>query len=346
MAVLRALLSEAESHERGGRWSEAARCYAQLADVLEGPSCVQALLSAGDCLRRADRPAPAARCLQAAYEQAEEDRRALIGLQLAGLLHAIGELPIARDLARNAVEQATEPRSLLPALDTLTGTLTALGELEAAQAVLERLRGLEPGPISPVPFHEATLARLSGRFDEASARYQDVVDALAEIPQASGAVAVALSSQAEVALFQQDPEQARAGYAAAAQRWAAAGRRSGLYRSEAGQLRAALLAGATPITRGLGDRIRFAEDRQLRMLEAHLRIVRAGLYHHAGQDGVPDLQRAVALAEASGARFLEGRARLGLRTVGVPVDIARLQGCLAGDAGWSAVMAGALPMPW
>jgi hypothetical protein len=96
----------------------------------------------------------------------------------------------------------------------------------------------------------------------------------------------------------------------------------------------------------LGERIRFAVDRQLRLLEAHLRVVRAGLCHHSGQDAVPDLQRAVVLAAGSGARFLEGRARLGLRAVGVPVDTARLRACLQGDAGWSAVMDHELPMLW
>lgn len=306
------------------------------------------LLAAADCLRRDDRPAPAARLLRGARDIADDAQHARIYTQLAGVLHQAGALAVARDLAQEAVSLAAETSSRVAARDTLLGTLVALGDLDAAASTLEAIRAEVGGAaLSPVPFHEASALRRAGRFDEAAATYQAVIETFSAWPEASGAVAVARLSLAETRLFQQRPEQAQEEYARAEAQWADARRRSGVYRCEAGQLRAALRTGGHPLPRALSDRIAFAEQRQLPLLEAHLRIIRAGLRHHSGQPGADaDLLRAVALAVPSEARFLEGRARLGLRALGRPTDAAHLRACLEGDAGWLAICDGSLPMIW
>jgi len=336
------LLAEAAAHQRACAWSEAALCYAQIADQASGEARAQALLAAADCLRRDDRLAPAARMLRDARADATGTRAVQALLLLAAVLHQTGQLAVARDLATEAAGLARDSATRRAVLDTLLGTLSALGDLSAADACLEQLRGLG-GP--SVAFHDAARARLRGDLREAAAQYRAAVAQVQATPGAAGAVAAAQMSLAEVALLDGQPALAAERYAQAGTHWAAARRRSGVYRSEAGQLRAALCAGEVPLPRALDDRIDFARARQLALLESHLRIVRAGARHRAGQPGAAeDLQAAVSLA--GDARFLEGRARLGLRTLGLPVDHAHLRTCLDGDAVWGAVLAGQRPMVW
>jgi tetratricopeptide (TPR) repeat protein len=324
-----------------GHWSAAAHCFAQLADgATTDTARAQALLWAGDCLRRDERPATAARLLRDAHALADGPLEVAILTQLAGVLHPVGELAVARDLAREAAARAS-PELRPAALDTWLTAATALGALDEVDACLDALRST--GAAS-VPLHEAAALRRLGRCDEAIARLEDVVAAHPEQPLA---VAMARGAQGEAGLFAAQPEEAAARYAESAALWRSAGRRSGAFRGEAGQLRATLQGEELILPSVLDAGIAYAAERQQCLLEAHLRIIRAGARWRAGLSGAADdIVVATEIAAAAGARFLEGRARLGGAALGRPVDAARLAGCIAGDAGWQAVAEGRLPALW
>lgn len=332
-----------------GRWSEAAALYAQIADEADDDEGVrlQALLLAGDALRRDDRPGPAARLLHDAAGLAVGGPLESPTLaQLAGVLHLAGALPAARDIADQAVAVARTGGAQALALDTLLGVLSALGDFEAFEARFADFRGVAPA--GAVRFREAGSLRRRADLDGADAAYADAVDAVAGEAAAAGAAAAAMMGRAEVALFRGDPAAARERYDEAGRLWSAAGRREGLFRSEAGLLRAALLAGETPLPRVLDRLIRFAEERQLLLLEAHLRIVRGAARVRADlPGGDADLCAAIAQARQASARPLESRARLvRLRLGATDEDPVALLAGFAGDQGWLRVARGEAPLPW
>ncbi len=324
-----------------GRWEEAASAYADIADLpgLTESARQHALAAAGDALRRDDRPAAAARLLTRALRVDPDGEAAgVLRVQLAGVLQQAGQLDVAADIACEGLERAADPMQAALARDTLIGTLHALGRLEEADRILDALERSAPEPFLPaVWFRRATRLRMAGRLSEAAERYAAAAQAMAAHP---GAAAAAIMDLAEVALFEGEPERAGARYAQASRLWTAAGRRSGLYRAEAGLLRVELSAGRSVLPSAMGGPIDFARSRQLPLLLAHLLLARG-----AAARSEADLSEAVALAEESGAVLLEGRARLVQSRCGLAHDAERIAALLAPDAAWMAVTRGA-PMPW
>lgn len=333
-------------HEQSGDWSQAALCYAQLADQLDETHRAGALLSAADCLRRADRPAPAARLLRDAHDLVDGTLQHRVTVQLAAVLHSVGALSASRDLVMDVVTSSQDPLIKQVALDTLVSILLSQGDTVQARQFVAQLVAIPQQPISPAALHQATFLRMRGEYAAAREQFVHVLDVLGDDQHTAGAVAVVWSSMGEVSLFAQNPEQAQQDYQQACVHWKRAKRRSGLIRSEAGMLRAALCTPATPITGGLDAGIDFAVDRQLCLLEAHLRLIRAGARHAASMDATADVEVALRIARQTGARLLEGRARLGRRALGYTESTVDIQRCVGNDAGWLSVLAGKQPMLW
>ncbi|MEL6343182.1 MAG: hypothetical protein AAFV53_08595 [Myxococcota bacterium] len=345
------LADEARELAREGRWEEAAEHYETLASVTDRPEIrLQALIFAGDAWRRADRPARSARQLREAMPLAQGGPMdAALHLQLADVLLSSGQVKVARDLAVQALQKATTPGVEALALDTLIGVLTALGRFDECEIYLERLRAVAPPPARvAVSFRSASRLRRVGDLDGADQIYADLVDTLQQRRETIGAAAAAATDRGEVALFRGDPAAARLAYQQAAELWTVARRRAGLYRCEAGLLRAELLDDATPLPRVLDDLIRFAEQRQMVLLDAHLRVVRGAARARVGLRGAEeDLDSAVLIAQLADCPILEGRARLVRQRSGLPgEDAAQIRLCLQGDHCWTAAADGRGPLPW
>lgn len=351
-ALLSATLeAQAQVLSQQGRWAEAAALYEQMArETQHRGKQLQALIFAGDALRRDDRPARAARVLQNALPLAESGPMAApVQVQLADILMHVGELEAAHDLAVQAMQSATSPGIEAVALDTLIGILATQGQFSECAVYLERLRAVAPPPArSAVLFREATALRRAGDLDGAEARLDNLGRMLSRRQEAIGAAAAAATNIAEICLFRGDAVNARRAYDMAAKLWTTAGRRAGLYRCEAGMVRASLLDEETPLPSVLDTLVDFAVERQMVLLEAHLRIVRGAARARAGlRGGDQDLGIAVSIAARVGCRMLEGRARLARRRSGFLYnDEAHMHHCLRGDACWSAVAQMAAPMPW
>jgi tetratricopeptide (TPR) repeat protein len=342
-ADLYAAVQAAHALVVAGRWSEAAVAYADIADLpgLSVPARQQSLSAAGDALRRADRPAAAAKTLTAAIQVDPEGAKSgMLRVRLAGVLQQAGQLDIAADIAREGLARSISPLHQAVALDTLIGTLHALGQLDEAHTHLKTLAQIAPKPMqAAVWFRQGTRLRMAGDLTGADARYAAAAEAMAEHP---GAAAAAIMSRAEVALFAGDPDQAAAHYTHAGKLWTAAGRRAGLYRSEAGLIRAALSAGQAVLSAGVHRPIEFARERQLPLLLAHLLLARG-----AADRSDADLSEAVSLAQCSGAVLLEGRARVvRSRRGGDYGDADRIAVVLADDVAWMAVFRDGSPMPY
>ncbi len=326
-----------------GRWGEAAAAYVEIAALPELSSSAgqHALAAAGDALRRDDRPAAAAKHLAAAVRMDPSGEAAgMLRVQLAGVLQQTGQLDVAADIAREGLSQAAGPVAQAIARDTLIGSLVALGRLDAAWGLLDVLTETAPESMrAAVWFRQGSRRRMAGDLAGADARYAQAAAAMAAHP---GAAAAALMGRAETALFAGQPELAIAHYTRAGALWTAAGRRAGLYRSEAGLIRAMLSAGRLTLSAGIVRPIAYARQRQLPLLLAHLLLARG-----AAEGSDRDLSEAVALAERAGAVFLEGRARLiRARRGGHYGDSARVADLLAPDAAWMAVLSTGAPMPW
>ena len=304
----------------------------------------QLLGRVGDALRRDDRPAAAAKALKEAIQLSPDGaQRAKLHTQLAGVLHQAGMLDVAADIGEEGLAGIRgDAMAESVALDTLIGILLALGRLPEADRYIARLEVVAPTIFRPAYwFREGARLRMCKDFARADLYYSDAASAMRRYPQASGAVAAAEMGRAEVALFVGDSSRARSHYERAGQLWTTAGRRDGVYRSEAGLIRAALSEGQATLASGLSEPIRFARERQMPLLLAHLLLARGAA---AGSDA--DLSEAVAIGQETRAVFLEGRARLvRLRCGGGYGDEAEARQLLAGDAAWRAVLDGA-PMPW
>lgn len=302
------------------------------------------MIAAGDALRRDDRPAAAAKWLRKGLDLGRGGPgSALICVQLAGVMQQVGLLDVAVDLARTGLAGVRTAGEEALALDTLIGSLLSCGELAAADRHLERLAQIAPQPAQPaVWFRRAARHRMSGDLERADAGYARVARLMEAHQPTAGAAAAARMGQAEVALFAGDGARAREHYAAAGSLWTAAGRRDGLYRTEAGMVRAALVDGESVLTAGLAEPIAYARDRQLQLLLAHLLVVRGAARHSDA-----DLSEAVALAKHIGAVFLEGRARLVRSRRGHDyADGERTRALLSSDSCWRAVLEGQAPCPW
>lgn len=359
-------LSAARAAAAAGRWAEAADGFEAAARALSGraqrAAAQEAWALAGDALRRDDRPARAARALKAALDLLPhgDGRRSLLSVSLAAVLAEAGEPIPAEILLRESVAGARELGPRLFALDQLIGTLNLLGRCSEAEGPLAELGALvEQLPPAAAGLGRATVAfrravqlRHQGELAAADPLLEQVIAAMGARKETLGAAAAAAGERAELALARGAPEEAERWLDDAARMWTAVGRRSGLYRCEAGLVRVALAAGQTPLASALAGPVQYAGERGMALMEAELRLARGLAWARGAVRGAEtELDRAVSLAERAGAALLEGRARLLRRRAGFLYnDLERTRACLAEDAIWRAAaaapQAGEARQPW
>lgn len=350
-----ARVETAQGLAAAGRWDAAGASFEALArEAAAGQERALARdwwAAAGDAFRRDDRPARAARALQATLDLSEraDPRRGLAGASLAAVLMEAGEAVPAEIQVREALAEAREPGLRIVLLDLLIGALVMLGRAPEGRGPLAELKGLVAA-LSPaggalgraaLGFREASYARLSGDLAGAETLLAEVEQVMRARPETVGAAAAAASDRGELALAAGDGEAAAEHFDRAGRAWTSAGRRAGLYRCEAGLIRAALARGETPLGRALEGPVRFAHERGMPLLEAELRLTRGLARAAAGVRGAEeDLDRAIGLAERGSAALLEGRARLLRRRAGfLRSDLERTRALLQTDAVWSAAAA-------
>jgi tetratricopeptide (TPR) repeat protein len=344
------IVTRAEAARAEGRWSDAGDLYRsawEAADAIQNREEARRLSTlAGDAYRRADRPAAAARCLQAALDLADHtsDPGRVVGqVQLAGVLTDAGQLAAALEIAQAAVSGAPAGPNRAVALDTLMSVRLALGDVAPLQGLLSRLDDSAPASMRcAISFRRAQVYRLQGHLEAAESELADAHQQLTAIPRALGALAATTSLQAEIRLLHDDGEGAIALFENAGRMWTTAQRRAGLYRSESGLIRANLACGRTRLPSSLTGPIEFARERGLPLLEAELRSTRATAWSRAHVSGAPEeYAAAIGLAAQAGARLMEGRIRLRRRWAGIQMqDAMWTQACLAGDVIWSAAAKG------
>lgn len=334
-----------------GRWAEAAALFEEIArDATrrgQRDLARRAWTGAGDALRRDDRPAHAARALKAAEDLAVrgEPGRLMARATLAAVLVDAGEPVPAEILLRELLPEASEPGARVVVLDMLLGILLLLGRTDDAEGPYAELAALVGG-LGPaaelaratLAFRTATRHRLRGELDAADRVLLAVGDTMETRRETVGAAAVALGERGEVALAAGDGAAAWIFFDHAAKLWTATGRRAGLYRAEAGLVRAALARGETPLATRLNSPIDYAKERGMVLLEAELRLARGAARANAHvSGGEEDLDLAVAICERASADLLEGRARLIRRRCGfLRNDTERTRHCLRGDRVWLA----------
>lgn len=307
------MVHEAIEAMQARRWGAAAALYARAAMWATDRGQLDATRElwslAGEAWRRDDHPQLAARALRTALQlpQKDPDSTALNRLRLAAVLSAGGNGQGALELCRLALAEAEEGTALQAmALDSCVGTLLGFGSKEEARPLVVRL-----GEPLAAAFRRGELARLDGRFQDATTEFHAVLEAVADRKDAEGAQAAAQGELAETALQQGEPREAAERFEAAGKLHEQAGRRALALRCEAGRVRAVVESGAFAMPSRIEDGIRFAEERGMVMLCAELRLVRGmALAERDGAKASDDLGYVVQLADRVGARLLAGRARL------------------------------------
>lgn len=300
-----------------GRWAEAGDCFDAVATELaplDPRAAIEAWGLAADSYRRDDRPAPAARVLRRALDLLPPGAsRAMLEVQLAGVLAEAGELAVAHDLAMGARAHVQGAGELALCLDLLAGLRTDLGDLPGARAAADAL----DVPVARA-FRLSAVHRACGELEAASHMGEQARGALGPGERLAGLRAAVAHEAGEVALLAGDPAEALAAFQVAAQDWSRARRRAGLFRAAAGQVRARVAQGETPLAADLGVALDYARERGLPLLESDLLIARgAARSHREPAAARADLDLAVALAEKAGATLLARRARLTRSAVGL-----------------------------
>jgi tetratricopeptide (TPR) repeat protein len=312
MAEARALVSER-------RWQDAAARFAKVATQLGSAGldvrAEEAFAAGGDAAWRADLPDLAMRCLVRSRERLPKGSRlrAVRAVQMAGVLIELGELDSAGLLLDEALEGEPARELVMVALDTRIAIDLLQGQVGRAHnrlVELESLVGEESAPV--LLFRQGQLAARLGRFSEAVESLAACVALIEARPAYDGPRGAALLELAEVACFREEHDDALALLEAAADAWEHAGRRSGMMRVEAARMRLLGLMGAVEtLTSGLERSLRFARERDLRLLEAELRLAN-GICEavRSPQRSAVQLDRAIELAGNIGAHALRGRALL------------------------------------
>jgi len=348
-------LEEAVRFAEAGRWGEAGRCFEIVAKAAETKGDVHAAQWAwtlsGDAYRKDDRPAKAALALHRAFDTLSEDgdRGAKMGAELSGVLMDSGQLDVAESIARKAVAAAESSIPAAIARDTLIGILTARGDLTKAEEELNQLHATAPPGLGiAVHFREGVHRRLTGDLSGARTNLNVVIKALRGNMPAAGAMAAATAELAEVALLDGEPDEARESFERAEGLWTIAGRRAGLFRAEAGLVRASMARGDAPIAAAIPDTISYARLRQMVLLECELRIVLGSAKALTGREGaLEELDKAVNLASQAGATLLEGMARANrLRFSGDLADRDPAWLCLQHLPAWSDALDTPEFIPW
>jgi hypothetical protein len=337
----RRLWRQAEEQAAQGAWANAGMSYAEIAEkasrVKDSAVARQAAALAADAFRRDDRPAAAAKLLMLARAQGADSLNDRV--QLASVLMDAGELAAALDIAQQARSDALltgEAAAEVLARDTLAGLLLAAGRVDEARAEVDAIGLLQlPGGEVARRFRSAQLLRLDGRCAEAEEEWKKLAEELEVYPQAAGAAAACRMERAEslalrVALGSDADllEHALAEEDRAAKLWTQAGRRAGLYRSEAWKLRLRHQRGETVLPAAIEQALRYATERKMPLLRAELLVCLAVV------TGNPDPAHQ-ALAHLAEAPLARGRARVIAAEQGAPLPDALFDE-LAADAAWTA----------
>lgn len=311
------------------RWPEAAEAWEQVALSAQGSAQREAWEAAGECWRRADRPARAARALEMALGLPQPDAQRASGrARLAGVLGELGEGVRARRVAEEALAHAEGGARAL-VVDTLISTHLGFGRKAAARPLLDELRELDRSGLA-VGFRQGQLQRLDGELDAAEVSFRAVERALDGQPGAEAGRAAAHMELAELDCLRGAPALALGPYEDGRRLHAEAGRRALAWRCEAGRVRAAVEAGLPVLSPILDEGLREAVDHDLRLLEVDLRLARGMARAARDASGADeDLARAGRAAKAMGCRLREGRACLERAQRGVHLTRAVRQELLA-----------------
>jgi tetratricopeptide (TPR) repeat protein len=318
-------IAEAQRAATEGEWDRVGELMGALCEraIRDGDRAMagSAAVSEADALRRAERPGEATRAIRRALDLVDDpETRALQELQFIAVLLDTGRLDIAEQIGRERVAACPPGPYRTLALDSLCGVLLSRGDVAGLASLVVQLEGEAEGPMSVAArFRRAQLDRLGGRLEDAAEGFGDCMASLDHRPGALGAWAAACSGLAGVALLKGDVPDALSLYDRAADAWARAGRRSGEWRVLSGRARASLRLGASTFLPNLLDSgVRYARERHLMLLEVELLTTRALCLHSAGltSRAREDLETALKLADACGARLLAGRTRYELHRVG------------------------------
>jgi len=242
---------------------------------------------------------------------------------LAGILQDCGQLGAAQRAAQEAVSAASTPALRVLALDVQTGVWLTLGDVESARAGVEQLAATPlPAARLAAAFRQARLHRLDGMLAQAVGLLGSVWSGLPVADRRFAAPrAAALQEVAEYELLAGHLEEARSALQRAQACWERSGRRPGAFAAEGLRLRLQLAAGELPLPSAVDNGVAFGESRGLELLSAELRVAR-GRARAAGDIGgaAEDFDHAVAVGQRTGARLLEGRARLWRRVAGCAAE--------------------------
>ncbi len=313
------LLAEARTLVSERSWQEAAARFARVATKLAAAGhderAQEVFAAGGDAAWRADLPDRAMRCLVRSRERlgSGSSLNGVRAVQMAGVLLELGELGSA-SLLLDEVEEGQPGRELMMVLlDTRIAIDLQQGRVSRAHSDLVRLESLVGEEAAPVLlYRQGQLAARLGHFGDAVDALSACVVLIEDRPAYDGPRGAALLELGEVACFREDFDDALAVLERAADAWDRAGRRSGRMRVEAARMRLLGCMGAVEtLTSGLERSIRFARERDLRLLEAELRLA-SGVCNQARnpQRSAAQLDRAIELAGAIGATSLRGRALL------------------------------------
>jgi hypothetical protein len=306
-------LSEGDAQQATAtsQWSEAGDIYRALAQRTNDPvRSEQWRIQAGDAFRRADRPAAVVQVLEGLSKR--RNGRALV--LLSGALLDCGAVGAALAAADDAMLQTTSHSQLqMVALDTACGVRLAAGDIEGAHHLRDLLlKDASAASQMAAAFRTATLQRLAGQLAPAQNTLETILQAIAAIPAARGAVASAQTELGELHLAAGAPQAARNHFHHGLELWAEDLRRGGAFVCEAGLLRADLAEGLTPLASRLDRAVEYAQERDLVLLEAAIRAARTCAWNRSGvyQDKIfPEFERLVDRCMRLGAMQLEGRCR-------------------------------------
>ena len=301
------------------RWQDAAarfaKAAAKLADAGRDSDAQEAYAAGGDAAWRADLPDLAMRCFVRSRERLASgspmhDVRAV---QMAGVLVELGELDSA-SLLLDEVDHVEPQRDLMMVLlDTRIAIELHRGQVGRAHqslVLLESLAGEDAAPV--LLFRQGQLAARLGQHRDAVDALSGCIALIEDREAYDGPRGAALLELGEIACFREDFDDAVDLLDRARDAWQRAGRRSGAMRVEAARMRLLGRMGAVEtLTSGLDRSIRFAHERDLRLLEAELRLA-SGICEasRSPQRSAVQLDRAIELASAMGASALRGRALL------------------------------------
>ncbi len=313
------LVTEGRTMASERRWQDAASRFAKAATRLASGGrderAQEVFAMGGDAAWRADLPDLAMRCFVRSRERLPSGSplHNVRAVQMAGVLVELGELGSASLLLDEVRETEPERELSMVLLDTRIAIDLHQGQLGRAHdslVLLESLVGEQAAPV--LLFRQGQLAGRLGHFADAVDALAACVTLVEDRPAYDGPCGAALLELGELAGFREDFDDALALLDRAAAAWQRAGRRSGAMRVEAARMRLLGRMGAVEaLTSGLERSIRFAHERDLRLLEAELRLA-SGVCEatRSPQRSAVQLDRAIELSSAIGAAALRGQALL------------------------------------